>query len=97
MSIAGSFSFYILTFLQLLGVAGAAYAILHALRQRSDAFPAVDKLTKNAWLAILFVGLLLILVSGVIGFLGIIGVVAVCVYLVDVRPKIDGIQRGPRW
>ncbi|KQU37316.1 DUF2516 family protein [Rhodococcus fascians] len=97
MSIAGSFSFYILTFLQLLGVAGAAYAIFHALRQRSDAFPAVDKLTKNAWLAILFVGLLLILVSGVIGFLGIIGVVAVCVYLVDVRPKLDGIQRGPRW
>lgn len=30
----------------------AGYAFVHALRQRSDAFPAVGKLTKNAWLGI---------------------------------------------
>ena len=30
----------------------AAYAFAHALRQRSDAFTAVGKLTKNAWLGI---------------------------------------------
>lgn len=30
----------------------SVYAFVHALRQRSDAFPAVGKLTKNAWLGI---------------------------------------------
>lgn len=30
----------------------AGYAFVHALRQRSDAFTAVGKLTKNAWLGI---------------------------------------------
>jgi len=28
---------------------------------------------------------------------GIVAVVAVCVYLVDVRPRVDDVQRGPRW
>jgi hypothetical protein len=26
-----------------------------------------------------------------------IAVVAICVYLVDVRPRVDEVQRGPRW
>ncbi len=30
----------------------AGYTFLHALRQRADAFTAVGKLTKNAWLGI---------------------------------------------
>jgi hypothetical protein len=38
-----------------IGIAAAplsAYAFVHALRQRSDAFTAVAKMTKNAWLGI---------------------------------------------
>nr|WP_296781088.1 DUF2516 family protein [Rhodococcus sp. (in: high G+C Gram-positive bacteria)] len=86
----------VLQILQLIALVGAAFAVFHAVRQRSDAFTAVDKLTKPIWLGILVVALLVILAFG-INFIGIIGIVAVCVYLVDVRPKVDGIQRGPRW
>ncbi len=91
-----SLTSWILFALQLLALVGAAYAVFHALRQRPDAFTAVDKLTKPVWLGILIVALLVILVFG-INFIGLIGVVAMCVYLVDVRPKVDSIQRGPRW
>lgn len=86
----------ILLVLRFVALGGAAYAVIHALRQRPDAFTAVDKLTKPVWLGILIVSLLVIFAFG-INFLGIIAIVAVCVYLVDVRPKVDGIQRGPRW
>ena len=72
--------------LQLISLVGAVIA-----------FPAVGKLTKPAWLGILGVATLLMIVGPGIIFLWVIGVVAVCVYLVDVRPKVDAIQRGPRW
>ncbi len=83
--------------LKLLALAGAVFAIVHAVRQRSDAFTAVNKLTKPIWLGILVVAALVLLVTSPVGMLGIIAVVAICVYLVDVRPRVDDIQRGPRW
>ncbi len=83
--------------LQLISLVGAVIALFHAVRQRSDAFPAAGKLTKPAWLGILAAATLLMIVGPGIIMLWVIGVVAVCVYLVDVRPKVDGIQRGPRW
>ncbi|OZE99519.1 DUF2516 domain-containing protein [Rhodococcus sp. 14-2470-1b] len=87
----------ILLVLRFIALAGAAYAVFHAVRQRPDAFTAVDKLTKPVWLGILVVALLVIFAFG-INFIGLIGIVAVCVYLVDVRPKVDSIQRGgSRW
>ena len=49
----------------LVGVPVGVYAFVHALRQRSDAFTAVDKLTKPAWAAITGAGAaILILTSG---------------------------------
>ncbi|CCQ15094.1 putative uncharacterized protein [Rhodococcus sp. AW25M09] len=95
--IASSFSQTIFLILQIISIAGAAFAIFHALRQRQDAFPAAGKLTKPAWLGILAVGLLLMLIGPMVIMFWIIGIVAIAVYLVDVRPKIDSIQRGPRW
>jgi succinate dehydrogenase/fumarate reductase cytochrome b subunit len=87
----------ILFALQLLALAGAAFAIFHAARQRKDAFTAVDKLSKPIWLGILVASLLVVFLFGAVHMLGIIAVVAICVYLVDVRPRVDDIQRGPRW
>lgn len=87
----------ILFVLWLIAVAGAVFALIHAVRQRQDAFTAVDKLSKPIWLGILAVSLLVLMITSVVGFFGIIAVVAVCVYLVDVRPRVDEIQRGPRW
>ncbi|SFO02720.1 Protein of unknown function [Pseudonocardia ammonioxydans] len=78
------------------------YAFVHALRQRADAFAAAGKLTKNAWLGITGVGLLLLIVTsgpmygGAMFWLA--AMVAVLVYIVDVKPAVMEVQGGgPRW
>lgn len=86
-----------MTALRLLALGAAVFALIHAVRQRKDAFTAVDKLSKPIWLGILAVATLVLLILPVVGLFGIVAVVAVCVYLVDVRPRVDEIQRGPRW
>lgn len=82
-------------------VAIGLYAFVHAVRQRADAFTTVDKLTKGKWLGITgaaSVVMLPALFGAISSFIGIIGVVAVLVYLADVRPKVEEIQRGgQRW
>ncbi|MFC9787406.1 DUF2516 family protein [Rhodococcus sp. NPDC127528] len=88
---------WIMLALQLLALGAGVFAIFHAARQRQDAFTAVEKLSKPIWLGILIVALLALLVMPLPGLFGIVAVVAICVYLVDVRPRVDEIQRGPRW
>jgi len=39
----------------------------------------------------------LLLARTPVGLLGIAAVIATGIYLADVRPKVDEIQRGPRW
>jgi len=89
---------YILFALWCLGIPVGAYAFFHALVQRSDAFTAAEKLTKPAWLGITGAGLLLlVLFRGPLTLFWLVGLIAVLVYLVDVRPKVVEVQRGPRW
>ena len=84
--------------LWVLGLGAGVFTFVHAARQRPDAFTAVDKLTKGKWLAIIGVATMVMLVFWQRSFfLAIFGVVAVGVYLADVRPKVDEVQRGPRW
>ncbi|WP_024801929.1 DUF2516 family protein [Nocardia sp. BMG51109] len=84
--------------LWLAALGATIFALVHAVRQRSDAFTAVDKLTKPIWVAILAGALAFLLLARTpVGLLGIIAVVATGVYLADVRPKVDEVQRGPRW
>jgi hypothetical protein len=98
-----SLDVWIVTGLWILGIPVGGYAFIHALRQRSDAFTAAGKLTKNAWLGITGVALLLLILitsgpmrSGAIFWLA--AVVAVLVYIVDVKPAVVGVQRGDqRW
>ncbi|EOM76676.1 DUF2516 family protein [Rhodococcus rhodnii] len=88
----------ILLAIRLVALAGAVFALVHVIRQRKDAFTAVDKLTKPVWVGILAAATVFLLVwPSVIGLFGIVAIVAVCVYLVDVRPRVDEVQRGPRW
>ncbi|MFC4126061.1 DUF2516 family protein [Nocardia rhizosphaerae] len=89
----------ILLVLWLAALGATVFALIHAVRQRADAFTAVDKLTKPIWLAIL-AGALVFLLLGIAGFgmlTSFIAIIATGVYLADVRPKIDEVQRGPRW
>ncbi|WP_459548234.1 DUF2516 family protein [Nocardia sp. X0981] len=89
---------WIMAALWLLATSATVFALVHAVRQRSDAFTAVDKLTKPIWLGILGVAVLLLLVDFLgLGLLAFIAIIATGVYLADVRPKVDEVQRGPRW
>ena len=74
----------------------SAWALFDCLTRKAAAFPAVDKLTKPAWVAIL-------LVSGVFGSLlvpiptgpiSLIAAIVASVYLADVRPAVREISGG---
>ncbi|WP_278313627.1 DUF2516 family protein [Lolliginicoccus levis] len=88
---------FLVMILTALAIGGGVFALVHAARQRPDAYTATDKLTKPTWLAILAVSVLVIFVFSAYSLLGLIGVIAIGVYLADVRPKVDEIQGGPRW
>ncbi|WP_281275498.1 DUF2516 family protein [Saccharothrix australiensis] len=82
------------------GLIAGVFAFVHALSQRADAYTAAERLTKPAWLGITGGGtfaLLLFSLSGPGAMFWLAGLVAVMVYLVDVRPRLIEVQRGPRW
>ena len=83
--------------LQLAALVFGAAAVVHVIRQRADAFPAVGKLTKPIWITIIAVSTVVIFLVGPISLLGVIGVVAIGVYMADVRPKVDEIQQPRSW
>jgi len=72
------------------------FALVDALRQRTDAFPAAGKLTKPLWLGILAVATAvgLIFVQFPFSVFNLIAFVASAVYLADVRPAIKSITGG---
>jgi len=76
------------------------FAFFHALLQRPDAYTAIDRMTKPAWLGITAGGTLALVLFGLSGIgwiLWIGGLVAALVYIVDVRPRLIEVQRGNRW
>jgi hypothetical protein len=70
------------------------FALVDALRQRTDAFTAAGKLTKPLWLTILAVATAIgvIFVRTPFSIFMVIAFVAAAVYLVDVRPAIQAIS-----
>jgi hypothetical protein len=75
----------------------AIWALVDAAVRKPDAFPAVDRQTKQAWLIITGLAVVVLLWFGVISFLGLPAVAVAIYYLVDVRPKVASIGRGSRW
>ncbi|WP_394622177.1 DUF2516 family protein [Lentzea sp. JNUCC 0626] len=76
------------------------FAFFHAVSQRPDAYTAIEKMTKPAWLGITGGGtaaLLLFEPRGAGSIFWLAGLIAVLVYMVDVRPRLIEVQRGPRW
>jgi hypothetical protein len=75
------------------------WALVDCVTRKAAAFPAADKLTKPAWLAILvFSGLIGTLIPGSpAGIISLISVVIASVYLADVRPAVREISGGQRW
>jgi hypothetical protein len=83
-----------------LAVPVGIFAFIHAALQRRDAYTAADKLTKPAWLGITGGASALLLLNLMVSesmLLYLVGLVAVLVYLVDVKPAVTEVQRGPRW
>jgi Protein of unknown function (DUF2516) len=78
-------------------VALRVWAIADCATRKTAAFPAVGKLTKPAWLAILVVaGFLGSYLSPPLGLFSLISAVASAVYLADVRPAVREISGGSR-
>lgn len=75
----------------------AVWAVIDAATRRTDAFPAIDRQTKKFWLIVLGLASVVLLWFGVMSFLGLPAVVAAIVYIVDVRPKLAAVTRGPQW
>jgi Protein of unknown function (DUF2516) len=93
-----SLDFIILQAIWIAGIPVGAYAFAHALMQRAEAFTVAEKLTKPAWLGITGVSaLVLVLFQGPATFLWLPAIIATLVYIVDVRPRVTEVQRGPRW
>jgi hypothetical protein len=73
------------------------WALADCLTRKVAAFPAVDKLTKPAWLAMLVLGALFsVLAFDPLGIFSLISVVIAAVYLADVRPAVREISGGTR-
>lgn len=73
------------------------FALVDALRTRSQAFPAAGKLTKNMWLLILGVAVAAnVAILNILTIFGIAGVIAAAVYILDVRPAIREVGGGGR-
>ncbi|MCI2421154.1 DUF2516 family protein [Saccharopolyspora sp. K220] len=89
---------WILTIIWIAGIPVGVFAFVHAALQRADAFTAVDKLNKMAWVLITAGAALLLIVSyrGPFTIIWIAGLVASLVYIVDVRPKLREVQ-GRSW
>ncbi|SBT48404.1 DUF2516 family protein [Micromonospora auratinigra] len=73
-------------------------SLVHAITQRSDAFPAIGTLPKGGWIAILAICLLFTLPAfgfgGVLSIFGLIGIAASLVYLLDVRVGLRDLHDG---
>ena len=66
-----------------------AWALYELLKAPAEAFPFLNRQTKNIWLAITLGSILGHTLFGPWGFTGVIGLIACGVYLADIRPKID--------
>lgn len=94
-----SLDLWVFLILYALAMPVGLFAFIHAALQRADAYTATDKLTKPAWLGITGGGAAVLILFYPAEWLmfWLIGLVAVLVYLVDVKPAVTEVQRGPRW
>lgn len=72
------------------------WALIDAALRPPQAFVAADKQTKNTWLALLGIAVVLNLVlfgGGALSIFAIIGIIIALVYFVDARPAVREVQR----
>jgi hypothetical protein len=79
-------------------VAVRAWAVVDCFTRKAAAFPAVDKLTKPAWLAITIIGGAIgsLFLYQPVNIISLVSLVAALVYLTDVRPAVREVSGGSR-
>ncbi len=75
----------------------AIWALVDAAMRPTPLYTAADKLTKPAWLGITGGAAAVSLLTNTLGIFGLVALVASIVYLVDVRPALQQVQRGNPW
>jgi hypothetical protein len=93
-------SYWILSGIHWVALPVGLYAFVHSLLQRAEAYTAANRLSKPAWMGITAGGtaaLFLFDLWSAGTMFWIAGLVAVLVYIVDVRPKVNEVQRRQRW
>ena len=84
----------IMTVVSLAMFIAQAFAFIDAVSHRPDAYVAADKLTKNAWMIILGLGVAAhMLIWSPLSIFNLVGIVAALVYIVDVRPALRSLTR----
>lgn len=80
----------------LIAVVVKAFAFINALLWPAAAYDAAGKLTKNAWVAILGVGLaaqIILITASPLNLIHLIASIAALVYVLDVRPALRSLTR----
>ena len=94
----GSLSTYVILAISLAELIGLSFALFHLVRTPAAAFPAASKQSKQFWGFLLGASLVARLTfASQLDLFGVIAAVAAIVYLVDVKPAVTDILRGPRW
>ena len=93
MNLLADLQSYIVLGLSIVALGVEVWALVDCLRRRPDAFVAAGKRTKQFWMLVTGLAVLLGFVAlGGIGFLAIIAIVAAGVYLADVKPALDQVM-----
>lgn len=71
-----------------------SWAVVDCAVRRAAAFPAADKLTKPAWLAITVLSGLFGTFTPTVGPISLISAIVAAVYLADVRPAVREVSGG---
>ncbi|HLL68202.1 MAG TPA: DUF2516 family protein [Micromonosporaceae bacterium] len=75
-----------------------AFAFVHCLVQRAEAFPAIGTMSKGVWLAMTGGSVLITLVASFLPLLGMVAITIAAVYLLDIRPALrDAVDGHGSW
>lgn len=69
------------------------FSLIHIVRTRPDAYVAANKQTKQFWTLVIGGALI---AGTILGVLRIFAFIAALIYVLDVRPAVDEVQK-PRW